>query len=118
MSKDVYVLMEQRDGILAKVGIELLGEASRLAAELDQQVVAILLGSNIKNRAETCIKYGADKVVFVDAPQLGEYLTEPYSKALTKIIKEYDPEIVLFGATSIGRDLAPRVSARIHTGLT
>lgn len=118
MSKDVYVLMEQRDGELEKVGIELLGEASRLASDLGQKVVAILLGSNIKGKAQRCVEYGADKVVFVDAPELGEYLTEPYAKALTQIVKSYDPEIILFGATSIGRDLAPRVSARVHTGLT
>ncbi len=118
MSKDVYVLMEQRDGEIAKVGIELLGEATRLAAALGQKVVAILLGDKIKDKAERCIKYGADKVVVVDAPELGEYLTEPYAKALTKVVKEYEPEIILFGATSIGRDLAPRVSARVHTGLT
>lgn len=118
MSKDVYVLMEQRDGEIQKVGIELLGEATKLAGDLGQKVVAILLGSNIKDKAQKCINYGADKVVVVDAPELEEYLTEPYAKALTQIVKTYDPEIVLFGATSIGRDLAPRVSARIHTGLT
>ncbi|MEA5083248.1 MAG: electron transfer flavoprotein subunit alpha/FixB family protein [Lachnospiraceae bacterium] len=118
MSKDVYVLMEQRDGEIQKVGIELLGEATKLAGDLGQKVVAILLGSNIKDKAEKCIRYGADKVVVVDAPELEEYLTEPYAKALTQIVKTYEPEIVLFGATSIGRDLAPRVSARIHTGLT
>ena len=118
MSKDVYVLMEQRDGEIQKVGIELLGEATKLAGDLGQKVVAILLGSNIKDKAEKCIRYGADKVVVVDAPELQEYLTEPYAKALTQIIKTHGPEIVLFGATSIGRDLAPRVSARVHTGLT
>ncbi|MDD3569839.1 MAG: electron transfer flavoprotein subunit alpha/FixB family protein [Lachnospiraceae bacterium] len=118
MSKDVYVLMEQRDGEIQKVGIELLGEATKLAGDLGQKVVAILLGSNIKDKAEKCIRYGADKVVVVDAPELEEYLTEPYAKALTQIIKTHEPEIILFGATSIGRDLAPRVSARIHTGLT
>jgi len=118
MSKDIYVLMEQRDGEIAKVGIELLGEASRLAAELNQKVVAVVLGSNIKDRAQKCIEYGADKVIYVDAPELAEYLTEPYTKAFTQITRDFDPEIVLFGATSIGRDLAPRVSARVHTGLT
>ena len=118
MSKDVYVLAEQRDGELQKVGLELIGKATELAADLGQQVVAILLGSGIKNKAEILIQHGADKVVVVDDPMLAEYVTEPYAKALNEIIKKNDPEIVLFGATSIGRDLAPRVSARVHTGLT
>ena len=118
MSKDVYVLAEQRDGELQKVGLELIGKATELAADLGQQVVAILLGSGIKDKAEILIQHGADKVVVVDDPMLAEYVTEPYAKALNEIIKKNDPEIVLFGATSIGRDLAPRVSARVHTRLT
>ncbi len=118
MSKDVYVFAEQRDGELQKVGIELVGEAKKLAADLGQQVVAILLGSEVKDKAKVLIAHGADKVVVVDDPILAEYVTEPYIKAITEIIKEKDPEIVLYGASSIGRDLAPRVSARIHTGLT
>ena len=118
MSKDVFVLMEQRDGELAKVGIELIGEATKLASDLGQNVVAVLLGSGIKEKAEVCVQFGADKVVVVDDPMLKEYLTEPYADAVTAVIKKYEPEIFLFGASSIGRDLAPRVSARIHTGLT
>ena len=118
MSKDVFVLMEQRDGELAKVGIELIGEATKLASDLGEKVVAVILGSRIKDKAEVCIQFGADKVVVVDDPMLKEYLTEPYADAVTAVIKKYDPEVFLFGASSIGRDLAPRVSARIHTGLT
>ena len=118
MSKDVFVLMEQRDGDLAKVGIELIGEATKLASDLGEKVVAVILGSGIKDKAEVCIQFGADKVVVVDDPMLKEYLTEPYADAVTAVIKKYDPEVFLFGASSIGRDLAPRVSARIHTGLT
>ncbi|HAQ40866.1 MAG TPA: electron transfer flavoprotein subunit alpha/FixB family protein [Clostridiales bacterium] len=118
MSRDIYVIVEQVDGILQKVGIELIGAASRLAADLGQKVVAVLLGENIADLADTLIKHGADKVLYVDDPILKLYATEPYTKAVNKIIKERDPEIVLFGASSIGRDLAPRVSARVHTGLT
>lgn len=118
MSKDVYVFAEQRDGELQKVGIELIGEANKLAADLGQQVVAILLGSNVKDKAQTLIAHGADKVIVVDDPILAEYVTEPYAKAMAAIIREKEPEIVLYGASSIGRDLAPRVSARIPTGLT
>lgn len=118
MSRDIYVVAEQRDGNIAKVSIELIGEARRLAAELEQNVYAILIGDQIKDKAQELIEDGADGVVYVEDPMLKEYVTEPYSKALTAVIKECDPEIVLFGATSIGRDLAPRVAARIHTGLT
>lgn len=118
MSKDIYVVVEQRDGVIAKVGQELIGEATRLAADLGQKVVGILMGDQIKDKAQSLIAYGADAVVYVEDPMLAEYVTEPYAKALTAVIKECDPEIVLFGATSIGRDLAPRVASRIHTGLT
>ena len=118
MSKDVYVLAEQRDGNIQKVAFELVGEATKLAKDLNEQVVAILLGDGVTAKAEELIQHDADKVIVVDDPMLAKYATEPYAKAITAIIKEFDPEIVLYGATSIGRDLAPRVSARVHTGLT
>ena len=118
MSKDVYVIAEQRDGKIQKVGLELIGEATKLAKDLGEQVVAVLLGSNITDKAQELIQHGADKVVVVDDPMLEKYATEPYAKAITAVIKACEPEIVLYSATSIGRDLAPRVSARVHTGLT
>ena len=118
MSKNVFVFAEQRDGVLQKVGIELLGKANELAKDLGQEVVAMLLGDNIKDQAEVLFHHGADKVIVVDDPMLKEYVTEPYAKAIFQITEKYDPEIVLYGATSIGRDLAPRLAARIHTGLT
>ena len=118
MSKDVYVVVEQRSGKVQNVGLELIGEATKLAKDLDQKVVAVLLGSDIKGEADRLIHYGADKVLVIDHPFLKEYVTEPYTKAVTKVIKDCDPEIVIFGASSIGRDVAPRVAARVHTGLT
>ena len=118
MSKDIFVFVEQRSGKLQNVGYELLGEANSLAQDLRQNVVAVLLGYNVKGFSEELISYGADEVVVVDHPILEEYMTEPYAKAISTIIKEREPEIFLFGATSIGRDLAPRLSARIKTGLT
>jgi len=118
MSKDIYVVAEQRDGIIEKVSLELIGEARRLAAELGQDVYSVIIGDKISDKAQELIAYGADGVVFVEDPMLAEYVTEPYAKALTAVLKECDPEIVLFGATSIGRDLAPRAAARIRTGLT
>lgn len=118
MSKDIYVVIEQRDGNVQKVGLELVSEANRLAGDLGQNVVAIIMGENVSSKAELPFKYGANKVIVVEDPILKNYMTEPYTKALNKVIEEFEPEIVLFGATAIGRDLAPRVASRIHTGLT
>ena len=118
MSKNVFVIAEQRDGELQKVSTELIGKARELADDLGQEVYAILLGENVKAKADVLIHHGADKVIVVDHPLLKEYVTEPYAKSIYTIVERYDPEIVLFGATSIGRDLAPRLAARIHTGLT
>lgn len=118
MSKNVFVIAEQRDGKIMKVSYELIGKARELADNLGQDVVAVLMGSGVEAVAGDFAKAGADKVIVVDDPILAEYVTEPYAKAVTAVIKANDPEIVLFGASSIGRDLAPRVSARIHTGLT
>ncbi len=117
MSKGIYVVVEQRSGKVQNVGLELIGEATRLKEDLKDDVVAVLLGSEIEGEVEKLYHYGADKVILVDHPFLKEYVTEPYTKAVTAIIKEYDPEIMLFGASSIGRDVAPRVASRVKTGL-
>ncbi len=116
--KDVYVFAEQRDGVIQNVALELLGKARELADANNEKVVAILLGKNIKAQAQTLIAAGADKVLVVDHDLLATYLTEPYTQAITQIIKEQKPSILLIGATTIGRDLGPRVSARNVTGLT
>lgn len=116
--KDVYVFAEQRDGIIQNVALELLGKARELADANKEKVVAILLGKGIKDQAKTLIAHGADKVLVVDNDLLENYLTEPYTEAITQIIKEQKPSILLIGATTIGRDLGPRVSARNVTGLT
>ena len=118
MSKDIFVFAEQRDGKLQNVSYELIGEAASLAKDLGQKVVAVLLGDKVKQYGDELIKFGADEVIVVEAPILKEYMTEPYAKALTAVIRDRNPEIFLIGATSIGRDLAPRISARIKTGLT
>lgn len=116
--KGVLVFVEQREGKIQRVSLELIGKAREIADELDEAVTAVILGNNIKNNLEELIYYGADEVIYVDHQALGIYMTEPYTKALTEIINSKKPEIVLIGATAIGRDLAPRVSARIYTGLT
>lgn len=116
--KGVYVFAQQVDNELSSISLELLGKAKDLAKDLDTTVTAMLLGSGIKNLADTLAEYGADKVIIVDDPALKEYRTEPYTHALASIINEYKPEIVLIGATAIGRDLGPSTSARVKTGLT
>ncbi|MCL2188013.1 MAG: electron transfer flavoprotein subunit alpha/FixB family protein [Defluviitaleaceae bacterium] len=117
-SKDVLVFCEQRDGILQKVSLELLGEGRKLADTLGQNLVALLPGSGVENLCSTLIAHGADEVIHVDHPYLGDYMNEPYTKAMTAVLREGNYEIVLIGATAIGRDLAPRVAARVKTGLT
>lgn len=116
--KSILVYCEQRDGVLANVSLELLGIATTLAKESNQEVCAMLLGENVTGLPKTLIEYGADKVYLADDVNLKYYLTEQYAQAVSYIIKSYEPNIVLFPATSIGRDLAPRLSARLHTGLT
>ncbi len=118
MTKDVYVFCEQRDGVIQNVSYELIGKARELAADLGQQVVGILAGSNIGELPRKLIARGADKVIVADKPILEQYSTKPYTDVVVQVIREFEPEIVLFGASSIGRDLAPAVSASVHTGLT
>ena len=116
--KGVYVFAQQVDNELSGIAFELLGKAKELAKDLNTDVTAMLLGSGVKGLVDQLAEYGADKVIVVDDPELKEYRTEPYAHALASVINEYKPEIVLVGATAIGRDLGPRVSARVATGLT
>ena len=116
--KGVYVFAQQVDNELSSIAFELLGKAKELAAPLNTEVTAVLIGSDVKGLVDQLAEYGADKVIVVDDPELKEYRTEPYAHALASVINEYKPEIVLVGATAIGRDLGPRVSARVATGLT
>ncbi|MCM1158459.1 MAG: electron transfer flavoprotein subunit alpha/FixB family protein [Bacteroidales bacterium] len=116
--KGVYVFAQQVDNKLSSIAFELLGKAKDLAKDLGTEVAAVLIGSGIKDLADQLAEYGADKVIVVDDPELKEYRTEPYTHALASVINKYKPEIVLVGATAIGRDLGPRVSARVQTGLT
>ena len=115
---NVLVVIEQRENVIQTVSLELLGKATEIAKDYDTKVSALLLGSKVEGLIDTLAHYGADEVIVVDDDALAVYTTEPYTKAAYEAIKAADPIVVLFGATSIGRDLAPRVSARIHTGLT
>lgn len=116
--KGVFVFAQQVDNELSGIALELVGKGKDLAKDLGTEVTAVLVGSNVKNLADELAEYGADKVILVDDKELKEYRTEPYAHAISSVIKEFKPEIFLVGATAIGRDLGPRVSARIHTGLT
>ena len=118
MAKNIWVFCETRDGELQNVALELLGVAHELAEKTGEKVCALLLGNNVKSKAQELIAYGADEVHLVDDERLGTFVTEPYAQAVTQIARELEPSVILFGATSIGRDLAPRLSARLKTGLT
>ena len=116
--KGVYVFAQQVDNELSSIAFELIGKGKDLAADLGTEVTAVLIGSDVKGLADELAAYGADKVIVVDDPELKDYRTEPYTHALSSVIEKYKPEIVLVGATAIGRDLGPKVSARVKTGLT
>ena len=116
--KGVFVFAQQVDNVISNIAYELIGKGKELAKDLGVEVTAVLVGSDVKGLADQLAEYGADKVIVVDDPELKEYRTAPYTHAIASVIKEFKPEIFLIGATAIGRDLGPRVCARIHTGLT
>ena len=116
--KGVFVFAQQVDNKLNGIALELVGKGKDLAQDLGTEVTAVLIGSDVMGLTKELAEYGADRLIVVDDPELKEYRTEPYAHALAEVIKKYKPEIMLVGATAIGRDLGPRVSARIHTGLT
>lgn len=116
--KNVWIFAEQRQGVITPVVKELLGEGRKLAGAIGTDVCAVLLGNDIGHLAQELIRYGADKVYLADHPMLENFTTDAYTKVITDAIEEYKPEIVLYGATHIGRDLAPRIAARVNTGLT
>ena len=116
--KGVFVFAQQVDNVVSGIALELIGKGKDLAKDLNTEVTAVLVGYQVKDLADELAAYGADRVIVVDDPELKEYRTEPYAHALASVINEFKPEIMLVGDTAIGRDLGPRVSARVHTGLT
>ena len=118
--KDVWVYAEQRAGKIMNVALELIGEGRRLAREIgpDTKVWAILIGDKIEGIAQECFDFGADGAYLIEDALLAGYTTDGYTKVFAELVADKKPEIVLFGATHIGRDLAPRVAARLNTGLT
>ncbi len=116
--RDVCVFAEVQDGRVAEVSLELLGKAAELAAELGGRVGAFLIGDSVEPLAQTLFEHGCDEVRLADEPALAHYATLPYADVLTRMIREAQPGIVLFGATTTGRDLAPRVASALQVGLT
>ncbi|MFR9241915.1 MAG: electron transfer flavoprotein subunit alpha/FixB family protein [Clostridium baratii] len=116
--KGVWVFAEQREGELQKVSLELLGEGRKIADKLGVKLTALLLGHNIKDLANTLGEHGADEVIVCDNKLLEHYTTDGYTKVICELASERKPGILFIGATFIGRDLGPRVAARLSTGLT
>jgi len=116
--RGVWVFAEQREGQLNKVSLELLGKAQELGAALSQSVSAILLGDGVAGLTDTLIEYGAETVYLVEHKALKHFRTKAHTHAIEELVKQYKPNILLMGATHLGRDLAPRVSRRVEVGLT
>lgn len=116
--KGIWVFAEQREGKLQKVALELIGKGKELSKKLGVELTAVLLGNNVDDIAQQLIEYGADNVLYANDPLLKNYTTDGYTKVIYDLIQERKPEILLVGATYIGRDLAPRISSRLSTGLT
>lgn len=116
--KGVWVFAEQREGELQKVSLELLGEGRRQADKLGVKLTALLLGDNVAHLADELAKHGADEVLVAEDKNLAHYTTDAYTKVICDLANERKPGILFVGATFIGRDLGPRVAARLNTGLT
>ncbi|MGB9699207.1 MAG: electron transfer flavoprotein subunit alpha/FixB family protein [Thermodesulfobacteriota bacterium] len=117
--KEIWVFIEQQEGCIAEVSFELLQAAGFLAQKLDQgEVIALILGHKIRDLAFSLFSFGVDKVLLADHPCLENYLTLPYTRVISQLIKRKRPEIFLLPATTVGSDLAARVAARVHTGLS
>jgi electron transfer flavoprotein alpha subunit len=116
--KGVWVFAEQREGVLQKVSLELLGEGKKIADKLGVKLTALLLGHNVSDLAKELVAFGADEVLVADKELLKHYTTDGYTKVICDLARERKPEIIFIGATFIGRDLGPRVAARLSTGLT
>jgi electron transfer flavoprotein alpha subunit len=116
--RGVWVVAEARHGAFHGVSFELLGKGRELADALDVSLSAVLLGANVERAARELIERGADTVYVVDSPELEHYVDEPYANAVAMLIAKHKPEIVLTGATTVGRSLIPRVAIQVRTGLT
>jgi electron transfer flavoprotein alpha subunit len=118
VTKEVWVFVEQHDGKVADVSLELLSKGRKLADRLNGILKAVVLGYNVKNIAEETFKYGVNSAILIDHPSLEKYRPLPFSRMMNKLVNENKPRIVLFGATVVGRGLAPRVASNTVSGLT
>jgi electron transfer flavoprotein alpha subunit len=116
--KGIWVIAEHRGGSIQPVTLELLGKARDLSQNISAEVSAVLLGKDVTDCSPLLFQHGADRILICDAASLKDYRTLPYTRIIAELIVNYRPEIVLFGATTMGRDLAPRVANRLGTGLT
>ena len=116
--RDIWVFCEQREGELMSTDFELISEGRKLADERGSKLVGLLLGKDVAGLAKELGGYGADKIIVCDAPDLEYYTTDAYTKVICDVVMDKKPEVFLIGASNIGRDLGPRVAARLHTGLT
>ena len=116
--KDVWVFCEQKKSVIQSISFELLGEGRKLADKLGVKLCAVILGSGIESKAAELSERGADKIYLVDHPALKSYQDDPYTEVIVNLAEEYKPEIILCGATTIGRSLISRVAIRINAGLT
>lgn len=117
-ARNVWVFIEVVRGKIKGVSLELLGQGRKMADDLGEKLVAIIPGNEIEDFAKMAIHYGADEAIVVDQKELKDYSTDGYTKAMCTLIKKYNPAVLLIGATNNGRDLGPRVSSRMQTGLT
>ena len=117
-SHEVWVYIEQKHDNIADVSFELLSKGRKLAEKLDGTLKAVIIGDNLEALAKQTFRYGAEEAIVVEHTDLKEYKTMPYSRILSELVKEHQPRIVLFGATFVGRDIAPRVASNTLSGLT
>ena len=116
--RDIWVWIETKDSSAVSVGLELLGPGRRMASVTGQSLIAVVIGYQADSAAKSAAHYGADKVILLDDERFSQYNTEVFSEAMYLLIQKYKPDTILFGATSTGRDFAPRIASRVKTGLT
>jgi len=117
MAQGIFVITEQHDGAFRKVTFEAVSEGRRLADGLNTDLTAVIMGSGVENITGELEKYGADKILVADDPVLAEYTTDAYTNVLANIIKPLDPELIIIGASTQGKDLAARLAARLDAGM-
>jgi electron transfer flavoprotein alpha subunit len=116
--RNVWVFIEQEDGRIADVSLELLGKAHELARHLGGKVWGLLFGSKVADLTDQALQHGADHLLVADHPELEVYRTLPYTRVAEHLVKSHEPYIFLIGATPVGRDLAPRIASAVEAGLT